>query len=37
MPDWRRDFFWEQLFDYSAIPEWEGVQAQQWVYGRYFE
>jgi len=37
VPDWRTDFFCEHLFDHGAIPKWEGVRAQQWVYARYFE
>ena len=35
---WRRDFFCEHLFDIGeAIPKWEGVRGERWVYARYFE
>lgn len=34
---WRQDFFCEHLFDHSAIPKWEGVREQRWVYARYFQ
>lgn len=37
MPHWRTDFFCEHLFDHAAIPKWEGVRAQRWMYARYFE
>ena len=34
---WRQDFFCEHLFDHMAIPKWEGVHEQRWVYARYFQ
>ena len=35
--DWRDDFFCEHLMNHKAIPKWEGVRAQRYVYARYFE
>jgi len=35
--DWRTDTFCEHLMDYGAIPKWEGVRSQRYVYARYFE
>ncbi len=36
--DWRTDFFCEHLFEVgAAIPKWEGVRGQRWVYARYFQ
>jgi len=34
---WRNDFFCEHLMDHPAIPKWEGVRGQRYVYARYFE
>jgi len=34
---WRNDFFCEHLMDHKAIPKWEGVRGQRYVYARYFE
>lgn len=34
---WRDDFFCEHLMDHPAIPKWEGVRGQRYVYARYFE
>ena len=36
-PDWRNDFFCEHLMDHKAIPKWEGVRGERYVYARYFE
>ena len=35
--DWRTDFFCEHLMNNKAIPKWEGVRGQRYVYARYFE
>lgn len=35
--DWRTDFFCEHLMDHPAIPKWEGVRGERYVYARYFE
>lgn len=35
--DWRPDFFCEHLMNHEAIPKWEGVRGQRYVYARYFE
>lgn len=34
---WRTDFFCEHLMDHPAIPKYEGVRGQRYVYARYFE
>ena len=34
---WRDDFFCEHLMNHKAIPKWEGVRGQRYVYARYFE
>ncbi len=34
---WRTDFFCEHLMDHKAIPKWEGVRGDRYVYARYFE
>ena len=34
---WRQDFFCEHLMNNKAIPKWEGVRAQRYVYARYFQ
>jgi len=36
-PGWRRDFFFEHLFERNNIPKSEGVRTQQWTYIRWFE
>jgi len=35
--DWRTDFFCEHLMNHRAIPKWEGVRGQRYVYARYFQ
>ncbi|RJP25587.1 MAG: DUF4976 domain-containing protein [Candidatus Omnitrophota bacterium] len=35
--DWRTEFFCEHLMVHEAIPKWEGVRAERYVYARYFE
>ncbi len=35
--DWRNDFFCEHLMNNKALPKWEGIRAQRYVYARYFE
>lgn len=35
--DWRTDFFCEHLMEHPAIPKWEGVRGERYVYARYFE
>ena len=36
--NWRSDFFCEHLMHYPpALPKYEGVRGQRWVYARYFE
>jgi len=35
--DWRTDFFCEHLMAHPAIPKWEGVRGERFVYARYFE
>ena len=35
--DWRQDFFCEHLMNHGAIPKWEGVRSQRYVYARYFQ
>ena len=34
--DWRNDFFCEHLMGHKAIPKWEGVRGERYVYARYF-
>ena len=34
---WRSDFFCEHLMDHGAIPKWEGVRGERYVYARYFQ
>ncbi len=34
---WRKDFFYEHLFERHNIPKSEGVRTQRWKYIRYFE
>lgn len=34
---WRNDFFCEHLMNHGAIPKWEGIRGQRYVYARYFE
>ncbi len=35
--NWRNDFFCEHLMESEAIPKWEGVRDERYVYARYFE
>lgn len=35
--DWRRDFFFEHLFERNNIPKSEGVRTERWTYIRWFE
>lgn len=35
--DWRTEFFCEHLMDNAAIPKWEGVRGERYVYARYFQ
>ena len=35
--NWRSDFFCEHLMEHPAIPKWEGVRDNRWVYARYFQ
>ncbi|MCA9087467.1 MAG: sulfatase [Planctomycetaceae bacterium] len=35
--DWRHDFFCEHLMDHPAIPKYEGVRGERYVYARYFQ
>ena len=35
--NWRDDFFCEHLMNHKAIPKWEGVRGERYVYARYFE
>jgi arylsulfatase A-like enzyme len=35
--DWRTDFFCEHLMNHAAIPKYEGVRGERYVYARYFE
>ena len=34
--DWRTEFFCEHLMEHKAIPRWEGVRGERYVYARYF-
>jgi len=34
---WRKDFFYEHLFERHNIPKSEGVRTERWKYIRYFE
>lgn len=34
--NWRTDFFCEHLMEHPALPKWEGVRDQRYVYARYF-
>ncbi|MBN1342426.1 MAG: sulfatase [Phycisphaerae bacterium] len=36
-PAWRKDFFYEHLFERNNIPKSEGVRTDRWKYIRYFE
>ena len=33
--NWRKDFFYEHLFDHAAIPKSVGVRTENWKYIRY--
>ncbi len=35
--DWRKDFFYEHLFERETIPKSEGVRTERYKYVRYFE
>jgi len=35
--DWRRDFFYEHLFERDNIPKSEGVRTERFTYVRWFE
>jgi arylsulfatase A-like enzyme len=35
--DWRTDFFCEHRMKHPAIPQWEGVRDQRYVYARYVQ
>lgn len=34
---WRTSFFVEHRMDHKAIPKWEGIRHQQYVYANYYE
>ena len=36
-PDWRKDFFYEHLYERETIPKSEGVRTERFKYVRYFE
>ena len=36
-PVWRREWFYEHLFEYRTIPKTEGVRSEGWKYTRYIE
>ena len=36
-PAWRKDFFFEHLFERKDIPKLEGVRNKRWKYIRWFE
>ena len=35
--DWRKDFFYEHLYERETIPKSEGVRTERYKYVRYFE
>jgi arylsulfatase A-like enzyme len=35
--EWRKDFFYEHLFERETIPKSEGVRTERFKYVRYFE
>ncbi len=35
--NWRTDFFCEHLMENEAIPKYEGVRGERYVYARYFD
>ena len=35
--DWRKDWFYEHLFNHRRIPKSEGVRGERWKYVNYFE
>jgi arylsulfatase A-like enzyme len=37
VPDWRKDFFYEHLFERNNIPKSEGVRTERFTYVRWFE
>ena len=34
---WRKEWFYEHLFDHAWIPKSEGVRSERWKYARYLE
>jgi arylsulfatase A-like enzyme len=34
---WRTEFFCEHLMEHKAIPKWEGIRGERYVYARYLE
>lgn len=36
VPDWRTYFFCEHLMEHAALPQWEGIRDERFVYARYF-
>ena len=35
--EWRKDFFYEHLYERETIPKSEGVRTERFKYVRYFE
>ncbi len=35
--DWRKDWFYEHLFDYPTLVKSEGIRGERWKYIRYLE
>lgn len=35
--EWRKDFFCEHLMNHPAIPKYEGIRDERFVYARYFQ
>ncbi len=36
-PAWRKDWFYEHLFEHPGIPKTEGVRTERWSYCRFIE
>jgi len=36
-PDWRKEFFYEHLFEHQGIAKSEGVRTEKWKYIRYVD
>ena len=36
-PVWRKEWFYEHLFQHLTIPKTEGVRSEHWKYARYLE